>query len=1216
MRIRELFNPDKDLNRRIEKVITYDSIDPERLRPEITEYEATESIESSFERLLDLLEEGMSGDGGHEIGVWVSGFYGSGKSSFTKYLGFSLDPGRTLDGKPFLEWLQNRFTSKSLRARLAVVASRHPATVVMLDLATEQLAGASMLEISSVLYSKVMQWAGYSRDRKVAYLEYMLERDGKMAQFEARISELARGKTWKEIHDLPLVVKAFASQLAAEFYPDIWPDSRSFNEITVDEAEKEDDRVREMIEIIRRRSGKQNIIFILDEVGQYIAARDSLILNLDGFAKNIKNIGKGRVWILATAQQTLTEDDPRAHMNRAGLFKLKDRFPVPIDLEASDIRQICTRRLLGKSKAGEEVLAKLFESRGHALRHAVQLANTRYYKSDLDRKTFCNLYPFLPQHFDILLELLSRLAKTSGGIGLRSAIKVVQDVLVDQSGVRPGETLLADQDVGTLATTVVLYDTLRRDIQRSFRHIVEGVEKVQTAFGADSVHARAAKSVAVLQVLDDFPVSRENLAALMHPSAESPSLLPQVKEAVEDLLGEPAIPLNEVDGSLRFMSEAVTVLENERRNIIPRNIDLQNIRNAVLRTIFTPLPSSLLLGTRTVNSGVKIADGGLTISLLGDKEEIQTVLEFVAESRYEAKRGELLLESQQRANRNNIFLTGIDDPDVQDLMIEIHRCRTIYNDNRNKRGEKEITDYLTGQLQRAEKLTNDLGDKFVKALFRGSFIFRGKPKPVSELKPDLKEAAKKFIKDVAEEVFEKYCEAPVQVESAVAERFLRTEQLDRIASKDDPLSLVRKSGKRVGIDSDHKALVSIKDYLDLHGHTDGKKLLDDFHASPYGWSRDTTRYLVAALLTGGEVKLRVGGQDVTVRGRSAIESTKNTNSFNKIGISLRSGGKPSPESLLRASDRLLELTGDTVLPLEEDISKIVRKHFPDLQQDFAPLAIQLKALGLPGADNAQSVQDSISEILKGDASDATNRLGCDPCPLYENLAWARKVKKAFDNGIEPIIGKVNHYLTGIPALPETGIPAVLMDHTATTRTGLRELIGRNDFFDAIPELQTQLGDLESKVAEAVSALTEEEEKWLEEERKRIRGLREWGQLPEEDRVACGSRLDRLGINAATDLLGMQKLINDHYTLMQELRCIEQDVISIAQRDIVIINNPENDLEPLDVDLSVPVLLRSRQEIDAIILELEALKSKLESYSTIKVNWRLPEDNSGGLSSSR
>ena len=111
----------------------------------------------------------------------------------------------------------------------------------------------------------------------------------------------------------------------------------------------ENERVKEMIDIVRERSGKQYVIFIIDEVGQYVASRPNLILNLDGLAKNLKNIGDGKVWIIGTAQQTLTEDDPRAALNSPELYKLKDRFPIQIDLESSDIKEICYRRLLGKS---------------------------------------------------------------------------------------------------------------------------------------------------------------------------------------------------------------------------------------------------------------------------------------------------------------------------------------------------------------------------------------------------------------------------------------------------------------------------------------------------------------------------------------------------------------------------------------------------------------------------------------------------------------------------------------------------------------------------------------------------------------------------------------------------------------------------------------------------------------------------------------------------
>ena len=280
--IRELFDPSKPIDRRIEKVITYEATNEELLKQEVQEYVATESIEGHFDRMLDRLEEGMAGGDNVEVGVWVSGFYGSGKSSFTKYLGFALDPNRRIDDKPFLQWLQNQFSSLPLRQRLATTAKRFPAAVIMLDLASEQLAGATMAEISTVLYAKVMQWAGYSRDAKIAYLEFMLEKDGRLDDFKSRIVEFSKGKTWDEIKNQPLVIKALASRAAAEFYPNLFPDSKTFNEIRIEEQIKEDERVKNMLDLIQRKAGTRNIIFVLDEVGQYVMARDDLILNLDG----------------------------------------------------------------------------------------------------------------------------------------------------------------------------------------------------------------------------------------------------------------------------------------------------------------------------------------------------------------------------------------------------------------------------------------------------------------------------------------------------------------------------------------------------------------------------------------------------------------------------------------------------------------------------------------------------------------------------------------------------------------------------------------------------------------------------------------------------------------------------------------------------------------------------------------------------------------------
>ena len=625
MSIRALFDPSKDIYRTIEKVITYGAAQEDRLKAEISEYVVTESIEEQFRKLLDRMQMAMEAGGENEVGVWVSGFYGSGKSSFTKYLGLAFDNQRTIDGTPFIKHLQDRLHKPQTKALLSTVAQRFPAAVVLLDLASEMLAGATMEEVSTVLYFKVLQWAGYSRNLKVAAFERMIEKDNRTDELHQRVGEALPGATWDRVQNNPLAIDGLIPKIAHEMYPGLFPEAKSFSSSTDGFFQFEDQRVQEMIDIVREKSGKQNIIFIIDEVGQYVASRDNLILNLDGLAKNLKRLGDGKVWIISTAQQTLTEDDPRAALNSDKLYKLKDRFPIQIDLESSDIKEICYRRLLGKSPAGEEQLGKLFDTHGQALRHNTKLQDAKYYDADFSRETFINLYPFLPAHFDILLHLLGALAKSTGGIGLRSAIKVVQDVLKGEGG----STAMADQSVGWLATTVTLYDELEKDIRRAFPSIHQAVGKVLIRFPDTQRHQDIAKSVAILQILGNLPVTVQNVASLMHSSISAASQLEDVRKAADEMLGDVHVPLGEKDGHLVFLSEKLRDIEQERGALALRSVDVRRAFNDALREAFDPLPRVNLHGTLAVASGLKVQTGSAVTSLAGDQNPIQTIVELV-----------------------------------------------------------------------------------------------------------------------------------------------------------------------------------------------------------------------------------------------------------------------------------------------------------------------------------------------------------------------------------------------------------------------------------------------------------------------------------------------------------------------------------------------------------------------------------------------------------
>lgn len=838
--IRTLFDPQKGLQRSIEKVISYQASQEDRLKSEISEYIVTDSIDGQLETLLGDIQAALESGGGHEVGVWVSGFYGSGKSSFTKYLGLALDDSVKVDGRPFVRHLSDRLRRPQTKALLDVVNKRLSAAVIMLDLASQQIAGSTLAEVSTVLYYRVLQQLGYSRNMKVAALERKLKKDGRYKEFTA-LFKAETGESWEEYQNDELVVDSLLPSLAHKMYPALFKSDQAFSASTSEMIYLMDDRVREMIEVVRNETGKENIVFVIDEIGQYVGSQQSKILDLQGLAENIKNIGQGKVWILGTAQQTLTEDDPHTAINSPQLFKLKDRFPISVELESSDIKEICFRRLLGKSAEGETLLGKLFETNGQALRANTKLTGAKYYDDGFDNVSFTNLYPFLPAHFEILLRLLGALAKSTGGVGLRSAIKVLQDILIEGAGDHPP---VADQQLGWLATTVTLYDSLNKDIRRAFPSLHAAVDKVIVQFSDDALTQNVAKTIAVLQILANMPVTADNVAALMHPSVASVSIKDGIKTSIEKMLNNAFVPLGEKEGSLRFFSEKLNDVERERAQLALRNSEVQRIFSNSLRATLTPLPAARLHGTRAVTSGLKSISGGRSVSLDGEREAIQTALVLADAAEYETERTKLLDESRQRISASTIFLLGRSPQEAMDLAGEVFRCNRIVEIYRND-PDQEVKEYCAGQMDRAARLSNELVHMITRDLARGSFIFRGAISAVESIDQNLQSACKKILGEVAEQVYAHYTEAPERVDTGLPEKFLRAADanLKSVTSQIDPMGLVQISGGKPSIQTDHKALVSIRDYIEQSGLVEGKRLLDFFSDAPFGWSQDTTRYL-------------------------------------------------------------------------------------------------------------------------------------------------------------------------------------------------------------------------------------------------------------------------------------------------------------------------------------------------------------------------------------
>jgi hypothetical protein len=506
--------------------------------------------------------------------------------------------------------------------------------------------------------------------------------------------------------------------------------------------------------------------------------------------------------------------------------------------------------------------------------------------------------------------------------------------------------------------------------------------------------------------------------------------------------------------------------------------------------------------------------------------------------------------------------------------------------------------------------TDQLIPQIKRALTQGSFVFRGETTAVTALNEKLDEAATKLLSGAVVRIFDRYAEAPHRADTALAEKFLKAGTPAAITTALDPLGIVVVSAGGRGIKADHKAIVSIRDHIDRTGTVDGKRLLDHFSDPPFGWSPDTVRYIVAAMLMAGEIRLKVSGRQISAAGQQAIDVLKTNKSFGAVGVSLRDD-RPSNETLSRAATRLTDLIGDAVVPLEQDISKAAVRHFAVFQREYGPLAGQLAALNLAGADRGRTLVQELSSVLQTDASDAPQRLGGEESSLYDDLKWAAAVKRALDTGLEATVRGLQDHRRDLVALPISGIPGELRQELDGEIKELTQHLQKDDFHLRAADLNSALTHIQSRVRDAATKLGERQKVRIQEGIEDLQRLPEWGELTQEERGNAVARLERLPVQSTADMNGLKALLAAEYNITFNLSELKESVRRQAQErakqrleeEKV---KPGPSLVKLKKTIRIPPAVSSASQMDELIRQLQELKLEMALYAGIELTIRMDE----------
>jgi hypothetical protein len=870
MLIKEIFAA--DITRNIAPVVYFHEQDPTKVGEEVSEYIITggypdtdprhqrvqAGIHEQFVKLLQALAEELQKRGGAELpSSWISGFYGSGKSSFAKLLGLALDNLTLPDGRLLADALLARDDSpksQEFKEAWTQVCSLIDPMAVVFDIGA---VARDDEHIHSAVRRQIQARLGYCTiSNYVADHELKLELDGKWDEFLTCAAQTL-GTSWDIAKKDQLAEEAFSEIMhvmnpSRYIEPMSWLDSRAGSQTGIGTSVEE--TTRAIIEILRIRAAGKTLFVVIDEVSQYVHQNDSRMLKLQSFVSDLGQKLKGKIWLLATGQQKLEDS-----ADESSIGKLKDRFPpkLRVHLAPTNIRDVVHKRLLKKTPSQEVQLRSLFQ------KHRSELKLYGYKCDAITEEDFVEVYPMLPSYVDLLMQITSNLRTRSTRVkgddhAIRGLLQLLGELFREQK--------LGEKEVGVLVTINAIYEVqqsaLNADVQTTLARLFCHEEVIN-----DEMAIQVAKAVALLELIQEQePTTLTLVSQCLYSQLGMGNQESAIFSALEKLRNLGLLSFSEKLG-YKIQSSAGQEWQRDRDSysVTPDTISL--IVAEKLKTLLGSVERPRYKN-KSFPWAAYYSDGRQRNDERLQVPNDPAVLQI--DFRYLSTQSDRLATTWiQNSSTNNfqnrlIWVVGKDgslDSQVRDL----ERSRHIVNkyDARRQSLTQDKQRLLFEEQTRRDKLEIDVQAAISQAFMAGEIFFQGRQIDQQQHGNSFASVLGRVGESILPEIYSKY------VDVAVTPGEL-TQLLEPTLSGPSPKFMGKvlgilelDSGKYIPTCSGEVPSRIARHIEDYNG-VSGSELLNHFGAAPYGHPADVVKACLLGLLRGAKLRIRpAAGDEIT-----------------------------------------------------------------------------------------------------------------------------------------------------------------------------------------------------------------------------------------------------------------------------------------------------------------------------------------------------------------
>ena len=878
-----------DINRDINGVIKVAQNDERSIQQELSEYIITRELRKHFNTFFSNYEKALSIPT-DKIGVWISGFFGSGKSHFLKMLSYLLS-NEVVAGKHAVEYFADKFDDPMMFAQVEHCASI-PTDTILFNIDSKSPINKDKTAILRVFAKVFYEHLGfYGNDLKVAKLEQFISKAGKMEQFKQTFEEI-NGDTWENARD----TFAFFEDDIVDCLIDVLGMSETAARNWFNGTETADmnieQLVREIKEYVDSKGKNYRLLFMIDEVGQYIGSDSDLMLNLQTIVEEIGTHCVGKVWVVVTSQEAI---DSITKIAGNDFSKIQGRFNTRLSLSSSSVDEVIKKRILAKNENAENMLRMSYGKNSAVLKN---LFSFDYSNAVQDLKgyagegDFVETYPFVPYQFRLMQNVLAQIRKhgNSGkhlSGGERSML----------SGFQEAAQVIQDQDENALVPFSLFYNTVHTFLESAIRRVID---RCQTA--ADSHDGIEQYDVSILKLLyliryvDDIKANVDNITTLMVERIDADKIVMRqtVQASLDRLLSQNYIARN--GDTYTFLTDDEQDIAREIRNT---TVDSANITQSIAQIIFSDLYVAKKFRYEKCDFPFdQIVDETVIGTPCGG---IKLRVVTIASDLYGS--GEQALIMKSASDNEAIVLLSDQYPYFEEIENSMKIRKYVKSRNVAQLPEA-IQSIIRGRQQQASAYEKRAKEFITQAILNATFYADGE---VITIKAGgVKEKFDTVLSSLVEGVYSKL-------------KYIRKS----VDSDAEILQILAKENQQMTLDGSNpnsEALKEVENYLEMQNMRMLPTSMGDiqrrFQGIPYGWKEIDIAALIATLVATQKVTVAVSGSVIQPSDKKFPDYLRRRTEIDKAIVKRRTA--ISDSVIKKSRDFLREYFNVMDIPVDED----------------------------------------------------------------------------------------------------------------------------------------------------------------------------------------------------------------------------------------------------------------------------------------------------------